>query len=88
MSSLASAFSHYESMVYLKVDATRFNQMKEDAHSLFFIDVAQLLQANLAINNPPDGSLRFTYQQLPPASTAMGQWNNSPFQEPPKKSFC
>jgi len=39
--------------------------MKEDATNLFFVDSANVLQ-NM---NPPDGSIRFSYQQLPAAIT-------------------
>jgi hypothetical protein len=99
VSRLAEAFHHYESMVYLKVDATRFTRMKDDANNLFFVDAIQpprIVGTNL---NPVDGSMRFSYQPIPaaiaPTRTShiitlvpSGQWNNTNFAEPPKKGCC
>lgn len=72
ISRLAEAFHRYESMVYLKVDATRFNRMKDDAANLFFVDAGhQLGRSMVGMNNlnPPDGSMRFSYQPIPMGAT-------------------
>lgn len=35
---LQDAFSRYESAVFLKVDASRFNRIRDDSQALFFVD--------------------------------------------------
>ena len=73
-------------MVGLKVDATRFNRMKDDATHLFFVDTANQINNTNMNMNPPDGSVRFSYQQIPvgnvptPVQLGSGQWNNTNFQ--------
>lgn len=41
MSKLSEALGRYEQTVYLKVDASRFNRIKEDSANLFFVEAQQ-----------------------------------------------